>query len=336
VSFAASLPLSVGGWGIREIAAVMVFGQLGVDAATAMAGSVAVGLCSTLAILLTSTGLLRQNKVSTSSQSGTPMNHARHDMERSASWLLGMTTVALVFFQVHLDLNGHTVNVNMGDPFAMLALAAVGLQAISQRVPPSWTLSGFNAWLIGFSLALIVAFGVGVAHMGVTPWALGNKLTGWLVLLGYLSAGYLLARDHGRVGVLRMVEVALVVVCAIVWVKVVIRGTPWFPGQLALEAPNFEGFSGNRNALAFQLCAVLALALGHMHILSRRLKSSPWVRVALTAGMASVLVGVVLTGSRTGMGRGLRCCWSWPLRCKPARVGPLPWHSWALYWYGCW
>lgn len=303
VSFAASMPLSVGGWGIRELAAVMVFGQLGVDAATAMAGSVTVGLCSTLAILITSTGLLKQSTPSSpQSTVGIPMRIDRHDMERSASWLLGMTTVALVFFQVHLGLNGHTVNVNVGDPFAMLALAGVALQAMSQRAPPSWTLGGFNAWLLCFSIALSLAFAVGVAQIGVTPWALGNKLTGWLVLLGYLSAGYLLARDHGRLGVLRLVEVALVVVCAIVWVKVVVRGTPWFPGQFAMEPANFEGFSGNRNAFAFQLCAVLALVLGHLRTLLRRPSGAKWLPLALTTGLSTVLMGIVFTGSRTGMG----------------------------------
>ncbi|RFP78624.1 hypothetical protein DY262_11010 [Hydrogenophaga borbori] len=302
VSFAASLPLSVGGWGVRELASVMVLGGLGVDAATAMAGSVAVGLCSTLAILLTSTGLLKRPLRSSPSITAKPLRMDRHDLENTASWLLGMTTVALVFFQVHLDLGGHVVNVNVGDPFAMLALSAVGLWLVSQRTLPSWTLAGFNTWLLCFSAALLLAFAVGAARMGITPWALGNKLTGWLVLLGYLSAGYLLARDHGRVGVLRMIEVALVVICTIVWAKVIIRATPWFPGQLAAEPINFEGFSGNRNALAFQLCAVLAVTLGHLRILSRRLIERPWLHAALLGGLSTVLLGIVLTGSRTGMG----------------------------------
>ncbi len=301
VSFAASLPLSVGGWGIRELASVMVLGGLGVDAATAMAGSVTVGLCSTLAFLLTSTGLFKPRPRLSPSLTTNPMRMDRHDLEHTASWLLGMTTVALVFFQVHLTLDGHTINVNVGDPFAMLALAAVGLWSISQRALPSWVLGGFNAWLLYFSFALLVASAIGVAHMGVTPWALGNKLTGWLALLGYLSAGYLLARDHGRVGVLRMIEVGLVVVCAIVWTKIVIRGTPWFSSQLAMEPINFEGFSGNRNAFAFQLCAVLALVLGHLRLFSRRLAGQPWVFAALLAGLATVLTGIAFTGSRTGM-----------------------------------
>jgi len=303
VSFAASMPLSVGGWGVREFTAVMVYGQMGVDAATAMAGSVTVGLCSTLAILLTSGTLLRRDRSTLNPVAASnPMQATHHITESTATWLLSMTTVALVFFQVHLKLNGHVVNVNMGDPFAMLALAALALLGLSHKALPSWTMKGFNIWLIAFSVALVLAFALGVARFGITPWALGNKLTGWLVLLGYLSAGYLLARDHGRLGVIRMIEVALAVVCVIVWVKLMIRATPWFPEQLSREPFNFEGFSGNRNAFAFQICAVLALVLGYLRQLLISLENKPWPRWALIAAISTILAGVVFTGSRTGMG----------------------------------
>ena len=51
ISLAASMPITVGGWGVREVAAVYVLGILGIPAADALAMSVMVGLCSTLVIL---------------------------------------------------------------------------------------------------------------------------------------------------------------------------------------------------------------------------------------------------------------------------------------------
>ncbi len=51
ISLAASMPISVGGWGVREVAAVYVLGTLGISAADAMTMSIMVGLCSTLIIL---------------------------------------------------------------------------------------------------------------------------------------------------------------------------------------------------------------------------------------------------------------------------------------------
>jgi uncharacterized membrane protein YbhN (UPF0104 family) len=51
-SFAASMPISIGGWGVRELAAVFAFGLIGMPASQALAISVLVGLCSTAIILV--------------------------------------------------------------------------------------------------------------------------------------------------------------------------------------------------------------------------------------------------------------------------------------------
>jgi uncharacterized membrane protein YbhN (UPF0104 family) len=51
ISLAATMPITVGGWGLREVAAVYVLGSLGIPAADALAMSVMVGLCSTLVIV---------------------------------------------------------------------------------------------------------------------------------------------------------------------------------------------------------------------------------------------------------------------------------------------
>ena len=48
ISLAASMPITVGGWGVREVAAVYVLGNLGVPAADALAMSIMAGLCATL------------------------------------------------------------------------------------------------------------------------------------------------------------------------------------------------------------------------------------------------------------------------------------------------
>jgi len=51
ISLAATIPITVGGWGVRELASVYVLGTLGIPAAEAMTISVMVGLCSMLPIL---------------------------------------------------------------------------------------------------------------------------------------------------------------------------------------------------------------------------------------------------------------------------------------------
>jgi uncharacterized membrane protein YbhN (UPF0104 family) len=50
-SFAASVPISIGGWGVRELTAIFAFGQFGVPASSALAVSVLIGLASTATLL---------------------------------------------------------------------------------------------------------------------------------------------------------------------------------------------------------------------------------------------------------------------------------------------
>ncbi len=299
VSFAASIPLSVGGWGIREAASVFVLGALGVNAADAMAASVLVGACSTLAVLVTSPismALKESHDDNTPKQSVEQMIR----LDGAASWMLGMSVIALMFFQVHVPLGGTVLNVNLGDPFALLAFAAVALTLLQARRLPDWRLAGFNGWLVFFTIALIISCAVGIFRFGVTPWAVGNKLMGWLVLMGYLCTGYLLTTQHRSV-LLRIAEIALTVIFAIVWFKIAIRLTPWLPDLAQREAPNFEGFSGNRNAFAFQLCAVLALTLGYLRPFLRLYRARLPALTAMMIGIATLLLGLVLSGSRTGM-----------------------------------
>lgn len=60
ISFVASIPVTVNGWGVRELMAVYVLGLLGISAADAVAVSVLIGLCSTLVIVAASPFVLKQ------------------------------------------------------------------------------------------------------------------------------------------------------------------------------------------------------------------------------------------------------------------------------------
>ncbi len=54
ISLAATIPITIGGWGLREVAAVYVLGHLGVPSADAISVSVMVGLCVTVVTLAAS------------------------------------------------------------------------------------------------------------------------------------------------------------------------------------------------------------------------------------------------------------------------------------------
>ncbi|MCK9239085.1 lysylphosphatidylglycerol synthase domain-containing protein [Desulfocurvus sp.] len=184
VSFAASLPLSVGGWGAREVAAVYCLGKLGVPAPDALAASIVIGLCST-AVLLATVPLLRQGRIGAPRRAAGAMPPAH--MEKVASWLLGTVMAVAVFFQVHVSVGGELLSLNLADPFALLALAALALQCLGQRRAPAWRVPRFNL-LLGCALAvLLLGLFIGLHAVGPTRWALGGRGMGALVLLGYCA-----------------------------------------------------------------------------------------------------------------------------------------------------
>ncbi len=304
ISFAASMPISVNGWGLREVAAVYVLGTLGVPAASALAVSIMLGLCSTLVILGAlpfSLGYLHPQR-SESAVRNVPAAHVIEGLERAAALILGMLCSVAVFFQSHVTLNLGVINVNLADPFAILSLAAVLLNCIHHRTLPAWKLASFNRMLALISVILLFGFAHGVLEIGVTQWALGGRVLGWLIVLGYVSAGYLIVSTSGRHGLRRFVETLSAVAVAVVSLQIVIRLLQGNGLLTDLSVPlNFEGYAANRNAFAFQLLAVIALLLGYSPVYARVLNHGfrP-VTIIRSLLFPIVLCGLVLTASRAG------------------------------------
>lgn len=196
------------------------------------------------------------------------------------------------------------MNLNLADPFAILALAAVSLHMLFARQLPVWRVSQFNLALGMISLLLLLGFVHGWLEIGITQWALGGRLLGWLVLLGYLSAGYVIVANVGAHGRRRFAETLIATAVVVVMLQVILRLLyNWGVNTGARLAPNFEGYAGNRNAFAFQLLACMALLLGYFQVYARhnfglQRPARPWI-FSLLLGI--LLAGLVWTGSRTGM-----------------------------------
>ena len=242
--------------------------------------------------------------MSDSPKSPAGMIHPVSEIEEFAAWVLGMVVAVAVFFQVHLSLSGGPINLNLADPFAILALAAVSLHMLFARQLPVWRVKQFNLALAVISLLLLLGFIHGWLEIGITQWALGGRLLGWLVLLGYLSAGYVIVANVGAHGRRRFAETLIATAVVVVMLQVILRLLyNWGVNTGAQLTQNFEGYAGNRNAFAFQLLACMALLLGYFQIYARHNVGSqrlarPWI-FSLLLGI--LLAGLVWTGSRTGM-----------------------------------
>ena len=304
ISFAASMPITINGWGVREITSVFVLGKLGIPAADAITVSILIGVSSTLVILaLSPLTFLKRPASRSATNRDTVAASVVPGLEKAAAWLLGMAVALMVFFQIHAELNGGFLNLNLADPFAILALTTVALDCVMQHRLPQWRLPDFNKILLALSAMLVLGFIIGVFEVGVTQWALAGRLLGWLVLLGYLSAGYLLVVFAGNRGLRRLMETLCVVAAAIVLWQATYRLLAALGFEIG-EPPayNFDGYSGNRNALAFQLLSVMSLLLAYSPLFANASAGAFRMRKRLfeTAILGILLLGLAWTGSRAG------------------------------------
>lgn len=304
VSFAASLPISVNGWGIREVASIFAFGFLDIPAADAVAASVLVGIGSTLLVLLAAPVLARRERPVAVPAAGGPQMPATTpgqppdfqalDYQGLFAIVVALATAILLFFQFPVQIGETLVTVNLGDPLALLALGMVAAAGLAYRRLPFGLPGHFALWMAGLTLLLGLAFAIGAARFGITAWAVGNRGLGWLVILGYAACGALIVGQFGDHGRRRLVQA---VTAAAVCVVVVHFGhrLALALDLTALRVPsNFEGFAANRNAFAFQL--MVAAVMFQAYIVS--LRRAGGVHVAI---LTVLYLGVIATGSITGL-----------------------------------
>jgi uncharacterized membrane protein YbhN (UPF0104 family)/O-antigen ligase len=312
-SFAATMRTSVGGWGIRELAAIFAFGQIGIPAPSAMAVSVLVGLGSTaITLLVYPLAFNAPSRKNLNGEAPVPVS-SRFSLEKVGVCALSIAVSTLIFFHFHIPLFGGAINFNLADPFALIALAAVLVHCIAMRKLPVWRIPGFNKFLLILSAMILFSFLWGVRTIGVTSWVLSGKLLGWLVILGYLCVGSLTVSWLGWRGIRRVRETIIVTASVIVLAWIFIKSFPSIFSDMPLPL-NFEGFSDNRNVFAFQMlaCSVLFLAYsvsqekqknriihysGGAHFIKKT--------TLYTVFHGLIIVGIAFSGSRSGIITGI-------------------------------
>ena len=311
ISFAASMPISVGGWGVREIATIYVLGEFGVSAADALTASVVIGLCSTFVIIgvaMIGVGIYKdlnaplEPKIANSlAQPDTPFPIS-NNVERACAWFLILATAIALFFNAHVPIgNGSSANFNLADPFAILLALTVLLLAFINKKLPTWYVPRWNLMILALSVVMVGGFINGWIHIGITAWALNIKLVGWAILLSYLYAGCLVSKYFGAPGVRRVIETMACVACVIV---VYDASALFITSSAHTDELKFElrGFAANRNAFAFQLVIVLGAYLGYLQVFAKRWHGSkPMHRLIEYLPILVMSLGILGTASRTGI-----------------------------------
>ena len=309
VMFAAALPISFAGWGVREVSAVYAYGTIGIGADQALATSILVGALSFAALAVTTAvtqlGHLLPN-VAEKAIERTDENITRRSAEltRGFAVLIPLIAALLVFFQVFVPTEGGKINLNLADPVAIGgAIVFLSLYATKPDRRRMWKIDHFEAMLIVASGTMLVGFLIGWARFGVTDWALYNRLIGWFVLLSYVATGALIVGATRRMGLtvfLRVILIAGLTVASadLVLLFMAVVGLP--VSAFLPQGPIFgiSGMSQNGNAFALQMSVVLAAAC----TLESHGRISPTIENTKSFILAIVilLMAIIFAKSRTG------------------------------------
>lgn len=278
VMFAASIPISFAGWGVREMSAVGALGVIGMSAPAALTVAVTIGGLSILcAGLLTVISVTRVKNDRLKAEQ-TPITGARHEAALSA--VFPILVACLVFFQIHIPTQTTKINFNIADPFAIIC-GVIFLLQIRRTGVPKWRISALDLHILACTVVITIGLVIGAASIGWTTWAVVNKYLGWFVLLSYGTAGAMAARVDLDKTLLTFAATG----CAVV---IFALGDMLLGKAGVVNSHQFNGFAQNVNAWAFLCLMMLAVGL--------TLK-----RYMLTVTTLA-LIALILTGSRAGLG----------------------------------
>ena len=300
ISFCASFPVSFAGWGMRELAAIFFLGLLGMAPAQALAGSIFLGVLSLLWVVLLGCSAIFFRPGSRAAVAPRRRANAVGPILAGA-WRVFLPSSALIalFYQFHFSFEGGAINFNFADPLAVMALAVLVLHGFQTSSAPVWRIAGFNQILVATGLLVWAGVAWATFRLGDPPLAATSRGLGWLVLLGYVGLGWML-RTSGNPGwgVRRAATILGLTATSVILTDAVIRFFVHRYPDFGSVPFNFEGFSSNRNAFAFQLLSVLCLLLP----LSASRAPTGTVKKP-HAGLFLPVVGggVLMTGSRSGI-----------------------------------
>ena len=254
VMFAASVPISLAGWGVREMSAVAALGAIGLTAESSVLVAILIGALSMAAAGLLSLTAISLTRTQTSSAETAP----RRDYSTFLDVAVPLIAGSALFFQIFVPVNSGVLNVNLADPFVFLGAGIFAVHCVTV-VSPRWRLPGLFVYVALATLALTLSYIHGVVEIGWTVWASTNKFFGWFVLLCYGATGALIAwrASNGRELVIKtMAATGAAVIAVEVTAQVLARCH--IVAALPYATIPMSGFSQNRNAFSFLLLLCVA------------------------------------------------------------------------------
>ncbi len=237
---------------------------------------------------------------------------------KSAAALGGIILALCLQITATVDFAGVDLRTSAADlvlPFGLLAVLANLLATAPANNRLSTAAAAFTHWrlpwplLAAMAVATVAVFAVsifvGKATTGVfSQWAVINKFFGWLALLAFSIAGYLIARGGSaqRVSFLRAFLGFAAIIGVITYVAHIVQTFGYSTAPFFISNDTrLGGLMTNPTAFAFLYAVVVVFHVGDMH------RQDLWRRRYHIAAVALYLVLVFLSGSRSswlGLGIG--------------------------------
>jgi O-antigen ligase/uncharacterized membrane protein YbhN (UPF0104 family) len=292
VMFAAALPLSMGGWGIRELSAVYVYGMIGMPPEHAVLVAVIVGAFSQI-VLLTGAAFATTQK---DTRLPDRVLAGALDHWNILARMIPLMVAVFVFFQLNILFFGHKIIVSLADPLALLG-ACISLALWWRRgwEHPRWRVPSFENMFMALTVLLLFGFLWGWVSVGWSYWAFLNRLLGWGVLLGYVLTGALIVRQLGLDGLSILSRTFVIAACSVVGTMFLFHCfTTLETGSFVFHWIRMEGFSGNANAFAFQMLMAVAVVLA-LRQTEKRLERNGLITIVV---LIILVIGVWASVSR--------------------------------------
>jgi glycosyltransferase involved in cell wall biosynthesis len=260
VMFAASVPISLAGWGIREISAIYALGAIGMPSTVSVVVALLIGFSSivvmaAMALIGASLVIGPRPHLRTARPVGAATLHSAF-----LNWVIPVFVASAVFFQIYVPVGIGKLNVNLADSVILFGGALFIRHLVAHKTPRSDSRVPGLGFMVSLMTATIsVAFVHGWIVDGWTAWASTNRMFGWFVLLAYASTGALLASQKDTSGWRMLLKTFVVSGVAIATFELFLLfavAAGIHVGR-ALLAFRIDGFAQNPNAFGFQLLLVI-------------------------------------------------------------------------------
>jgi hypothetical protein len=284
VMLASALPISFGGWGVRELSAVVVLGAVVVPPEAAFISALTVGVLSLAVVIVLGGASLVPNLEEDASKAAAKRSL---DAFPLLAWTLPLLVAVLVFFQVYLPVGSGNLNTCLADP---LILIGVGLFLLSLRGQAmAWRIPHLGIYVTICTAVMFFGLVYGWMSFGSNTWAY-TKAFGWLVLVAYALTAALIVRVGGEDGFETLLKTLVATFLGIAAFEYAAS----FAFDIGLNLPlphrdRVDGFAQDPNAFAFQIVLVMAIVL-----------SLPETALRPTLPIAACFTLMWLTGSRSG------------------------------------